>query len=131
MLHTMKRGLLVGSVVAVVAALLSGSAMAARGHGHAQFGVRSVHEFGPGGQGGVMFGPGFGGPAFGGPAFGGPGFGPGFGGPGMRGHGPGGPGGPGGGLLAGAVLKTSASYLQMTPADLAAALKGGKTLAQV
>ena len=40
-------------------------------------------------------------------------------------------GGPGGGLLAGNVLKTSATYLGMTVADLQTALKGGKTLAQV
>src|SRR4249919_2287843 len=125
MLDSMKRGLLVGSVVAVVAALLSGSAIAARGHGHAKFGVRSAQGGGAGFQ--------FGGPGFGGPGFGGPGFGgPGFGGPGMRGHGPGGPGmrgGPGG-LLAGEVLKTTAAYLQIPLADLQADLKGGKTLAQ-
>ena len=74
-LSTMKRGLLVGSFVVVVAALLSGSALAARGHGHATFGLRAAH-----GAGG---GPGF--ANFGGPMFGGPmggGFGAGFGGPG-------------------------------------------------
>jgi hypothetical protein len=88
-----------------------------------------VHFGGGDGFGVEGFGPGFGGPGFGGPGFGGPG----FGGPGMRGHGPGGPGmrgGPGGGLLAGEVLKTTASYLQIPLADLQADLKGGKTLAQ-
>jgi hypothetical protein len=44
-------------------------------------------------------------------------------------RGPGGPGG-GGGLLAGAVLKTAAAYLQIPLADLQADLKSGKTLAQ-
>jgi hypothetical protein len=139
MLSTMKRGLLVGSVAAVVAALLGGSALAARGHGHANFGVRGHGGgflFGGPGGGPMFGGPGFGGPAFAGPGFGGPAFGgPGFGGPGFgRGHGPGGPGmrgGPGGGLLAGEVLKTAAAYLQMPIADLQTALKGGKTLAQV
>src|SRR5262245_12250345 len=127
MLSTMRRGLLVGSVAAVVAALLGSTALAARGHGHARFGVRAN------GGGFVFAGPGggmFGGPGMGGPVVGGHGFGPGFGhgpgGPGMRG-----PGGPGAGLLAGNVLKTSATYLNMTVADLQTALKGGKTLAQV
>jgi hypothetical protein len=134
MLHTMKRGLFVGTVVAVVAALCSTSALAARGHG--KFGPRSaqgggsfgpfVHVTGPGGD--VVIGMrGFGGPFPGGPFFGGPGFGP-FG---KHGHGPGMRGGPGGALLAGAVLKTSATYLGMSVADLQAELKGGKTLAQV
>src|SRR3954454_5471262 len=128
MLSTIKRGLLVGSSVAIVAALLSGSAFAARGHGHAKFGVRSggagFADLGSGGG----FGFAFGGPGMGGPMFGGHG----MGGPGM--HGPGGPGmrgGPGGGLLAGEVLKTSATYLVMSLTDLQTALKGGKTLAQV
>ena len=67
--------------------------------------------------------PGFGMPASAGPACGGSR----MDGPGMRGHGP---GGPGGGLLAGAVLKTSATFLGISVADLQADLKGGKTLAQ-
>ena len=132
MLQAMKRGLLVGGVVGVVAALLSASAFAARGHGQARFGVRAAHGggpfavFGDGGGFGVRgFGPGMGGPMFGGPGFGGGPFG--HGGPGMRGPG----GGGGGGLLASEVLKTAATYLQMSPADLATALKGGKTLADV
>ena len=127
MLSTMKRGLLVGSFVVVVAALLSGSALAAHGHGHAKFGVRGggFGNFGGPADGGFgfAFGPGFGGPMFGGPGFGGPGM-HGLGGPGLR-------GGPGGGLLASEVLKTAATYLQMPLADLQTALKGGKTLAQV
>ena len=60
-------------------------------------------------------------------------FGPAFAGPGMQGHhrGPGmRGGGPGGGLLAGNVLKTAASYLGISVAELQADLKGGKTLAQ-
>jgi hypothetical protein len=132
MLSTMKRGLLVGSFVVVVAALLGGSALAARGHGHAKFGIRAAQGFGPAGGFARFGGPGGGGFAF---AIGGPGFGgPIFGGPGMRGHGPGGPGfggGAGGGLLAGDVLKTASTYLQMPLTDLQTALKGGKTLAQV
>src|SRR5262245_23953923 len=132
MLHTMKRGLLVGSVVAVVAALLSGSALAQRGHGHAQFGLRGggFPFGGPGGPGGSFFG---GGQGFGGPMFGGPGVGPfGKGGPGMQIRGAGGPGmgGPGGGLLASEVLKNAATFLQIPQDTLAADLKGGKTLAQ-
>jgi hypothetical protein len=126
MLGTMKRGLLVGSVVAVVAALIGSSALAARGHGHVKFGMRgNGGGFVFGGPGAMFGGPGFGGPGMGGPAFGGPGgkFG--------IGHGPGMRGGPGGALLAGEVLKTAATYLQMPLADLQAALKGGKTLAQV
>src|SRR5262245_29269331 len=136
MLHTMKRGLLVGGVVAVVAALLGGSALAARGHGHAKFGVRgggfvfggTGDQFG-GGPGRAFFGgPGMG--VFGGPGMGG-GFGFAFGGPGMRGPaGPGMHGGPGGGLLAGDLLKNAAAFLQIPLADLQADLKGGKTLAQ-
>jgi hypothetical protein len=137
MLHTMKRGLFVGTVVAVVAALCTTSALAARGHG--KLGPRAaqgsgnfgpfVHVTGPGGD--VVVGirdvgvPGFG--PFGGPIFGGPGFGP-FG---KHGHGAGMRGGPGAALLAGAVLKTSATYLGMSVAELQAELKGGKTLAQV
>ena len=41
MLHTMKRGLFVGAVVALAAALCSTSALAARGHG--TFGPRAAH----------------------------------------------------------------------------------------
>jgi hypothetical protein len=132
MLHSTKRGLFVGTVAVVVAALCSGSALAARGHG--KFGARQAQ--GPfaifGGQG-----PGLGKPGLGGPGargFG-PGFGPGFGGPmmggpGMHHRGPGkGPGGPGG-LLAGAVLKTAAAHLEIPLATLQADLKAGKTLAQ-
>ena len=131
MLQAMKRGLLVGGVVAVVAALLGASALAARGHGHAQFGVRAANGsggpfgmFGDDGGFGVRgFGPGMGGPMFGGPGMRGGPFGM-HGGPGMRGGG-------GGGLLASEVLKTASTYLGMSPADLATALKGGKTLADV
>ena len=134
MLQAMKRGLLVGGVVAVVAALLGASALAARGHGHAQFGVRAANDsggpfgmFGDGGGFGVRgFGPGMGGPMFGGPGMRGGPFGM-HGGPGM----PGMRGGAGGGLLASEVLKTAATYLGMSQADLATALKGGKTLADV
>jgi hypothetical protein len=127
MLQTLKRGLFVGTAVAVVAALCSASALAARGPGH--FGPRGAAIFGNGfGPGGPM-GPGMG-------MRGGPGFGPGFGMPGMRG-GPGmhmrGPGGPmmrgGGGLLAAETLKTAAGYLGVTVAALQADLKAGKTLA--
>jgi len=138
MLHTMKRALFVGSAVVVVAALCSGSALAARGH--AKFGPRAAKGM-PGGFGQFAGMGGFGGPAFGmkGHGFGegfGPGFGPGFGfgGHGMRGHGPGGPGmrGPGGGgILATGVLKTSATYLGLSLSALQAELKGGKTLAKV
>jgi hypothetical protein len=133
MLSTMKRGVLVGGLVVVVAALLSGSALAARGHGQAKFAVRAggFADFAGSSDRGI-FGV-FGGRGFGGPVFAGPGFG--FGGPGMRGHafgeGPGMRGGAGAGLLASDVLKTAASYLQMPLADLQTALKGGKTLAQV
>lgn len=124
MLHTMKRGLFVGSAVVVVAALCSGSALAARGH--AKFSPRAAH--------GMMGG--FGPFMIGGPGFGPDGMGPGFGvrvfgGPGMRGHGPGGPGmgGPGG-ILASGVLKTAATFLGIPLATLQADLKGGKTLAE-
>src|SRR5262249_25112770 len=118
MLHTMKRGLLVGSVVVVVAALLSGAALAQRGHGNAFFGIRAAHAGGAGGF--AQFGPGarfFGGPGggfgrggFGGPMFGGPG----FGGPGFDGPGLGMGGGPGAGLLASNVLTTAAATLKMS-----------------
>src|SRR4051794_26244826 len=112
MLHTMKRGLFVASALAVAAALVSGSAMAARGH--QTFAPRAAHGmmggFGPFAQLGGMPGPGFG---------------TGFGGPRMRGHGPGGPGmrgpgGPGGGILGTAVLKSSATFLGISLADLQA-----------
>src|SRR5262249_27251116 len=118
MLHSMKRGLFVGSAVVVVAALCTASALAARGH---NFGPRAVKapngnfsgfaRFGGPGQGPFGGGgPGFPGPAFG-AFFGGPGLG--LGGPGMRIEVHGGPGGPGGAggaaLLAGNVLKTTAA----------------------
>jgi hypothetical protein len=133
MLHSMKRGLFVGTVVVVVTALCSGPALAARGHG--KLGPRGGPQ-GPfaifGGQGGPGFGArGFGGPGFFGPGLRGPGMpGPMMGGPGMR-HGGPGKGGPGGGaLLGGAVLKTAAAYLEIPLATLQADLKAGKTLAQ-
>ncbi len=136
MLQTMKRTLFVGSAVVVVAALCSGSALAARGH--AKFGPRAAKGM-PAGFGQFMGMGGFGGPAFGmkGAAFG-QGFGPGFGGHGMRGHGHGfggpgmrGPGGGGGGILATGVLKASAAYLGISLTALQTELKGGKTLAKV
>jgi hypothetical protein len=116
MLQTLRRGLFVGTAVAVVAALSAGSALAARGHGH----------FGP--RGAAIFGVGFG--MKGGPMgmMGGPGFGM-RGGPGMHMHGHGGPGG-GPGLLAGETLKTAATYLGISLATLQADLKSGKTLAE-
>jgi hypothetical protein len=117
MLHTIKRGLFVGSAVVVVAALCSGSALAARGH--TKFAPRAAHGMMGGGFGPFfMGGPGFGMRGFGGPGFGGPGFGP-FG-----------KFGPGGGLLATDVLKQAATYLGVSLSDLQADLKGGKTLAQ-
>src|SRR3954471_6580442 len=128
MLHTMKRGLFVASAVAVVAALVSGSALAARGP--STFAPRAAHGlmggFGPfartGGLAGPGFGMRFGGPGMGMPGMGGPGLlGPRMGGPGMRGP---------GGLLAGAVLRSSATFLNVSVADLQADLKSGKTLAQ-
>ena len=121
MLHTIKRTLFVGGAVAVVAALCSGAALAARGHG--QFGPRAAHGtmggFGPF----TMMGPGFH-LRIGGPGMGLPGFG-------MRGHGPGHPGGPGGGILATEVLKTAASFLGISVTELGNELKSGKTLAEV
>jgi len=117
----MRRTLLVGGVVAVVAALCSTSALAARGHGKYGPFATFAHLGGPGGG------------AFGLRGFGGPMFGPVFAGPRMHGH-RGGlgmrGGGPGGGLLAGSVLKTAATYLGISVAELQADLKGGKTLAQ-
>ncbi len=125
MLHTMKRGFLVGAVVAIIAALCSVSALAARGHG--KFGPRASAGLGMGGFGPFADMRGFGGmPGFGGAMFGMGGFG--FGGPGMGHHGPG--FGGGGGLLAAEVLKTTASYLGIPLATLQADLKGGKTLAE-
>jgi hypothetical protein len=124
MLHTIKRTLFVGGTVAVVAALCSGAALAARGHG--QLGPRAMHGtmggFGPF----AMTGPGFG-LRMGG--MGGPGMGlPGFG---MRGHGPGHPGGPGGGILATEVLKTASTFLGISVTELGNELKSGKTLAEI
>jgi hypothetical protein len=144
MLHTMKRGLFVGTAVAVVAALCIGSALAARGH--TRFSARAAHGFMGGGfgpfartagggfglmaGGGMMFGgPGMGGPGMGDPGMGGPGMqGPGM--MGMHGDGPGMRGPGGGGILATEVLKTSATYLGISLTDLQTDLKGGKTLAQ-
>jgi len=117
MLQTLKRGVFVGTAVAVVAALCTGSALAARGHGH--FGPRggvAVFGFGPmGGPGPMGMGIRGGGPGF---MFGG--------GPGMHMRGPG-PGG-GAGLLTAETLKTAAGYLGIPVATLAADLKAGKTL---
>src|SRR4051794_22895246 len=118
MVQTLKRPLLVLSIVALASALVSGVAMANRGHGKS--GQRmSV-------RGGI--GPGF--ALFGGP---GPGFGfgiagPGFGDPGS-GHGPGGPGG-GAAVLSADVLTPAASFLGLSVTALATDLKTGKTLAQ-
>jgi hypothetical protein len=132
MQNTFRRGLVAGTVVAVVAALVGASALAARGHG--KLGPRASIQFGADDGFGPFFGMGgFAGPGFGHHGFGGPGMG--MRGFGMHGFGPGfghGPrGGHGGaGLLAGEVLKTAASYLGISLADLQADLKGGKTLAQ-
>jgi hypothetical protein len=127
MLHTMKRGFLVGAVVAIIAALCSASAMAA--HGHGKFGLRASAGYGVDGGFGPFAGMrGFGGmPGFAGAMFGMGGFG--LGGPGFGHHGPG-HGAGGAGLLAGEVLKTAASYLGIPLATLQADLKSGKTLAE-
>jgi len=110
----------VGSMVAVLAAALAGSALAQHGQGYGQ--RMQFHGFlaggfapgGPMGGGGMMFmGPG--------------GFGP-------RGFGigrPGGPGGPGGsGVLTSDVLTPAAGALGISVSTLASDLNGGKTLAQ-
>ena len=108
----------VGAMVAVVAAALAGSALAANGHG---YGPRmGFHAFRAGG-----FGPG--GPMGGAFFFGGPG---GFG---MHrfGMGPGGPGEYGGaGVLTSDVLTPAAAFLGISVSTLTSDLNGGKTLAQ-
>ena len=107
----------VGAMVAVVAAALAGSTLAANGHG---YGPRmGFHAFRAGG-----FGPG--GPMGGAFIFAGPG---GFG---MRGFGFGmGPGGPGGaGVLTSDVLTPAAQFLGISVTTLTGDLNGGKTLAQ-
>jgi hypothetical protein len=108
----------VGAMVAVVAAVLAGSAFSAHGHGYGQrMGFQGIRAggFGPGGpMGGAMF-------------FGGPG---GFG---MHAEiGRGGPGGPGGGagVLVSDVLTPAASFFNISVSSLASDLAGGKTLAQ-
>jgi hypothetical protein len=107
----------VGAMVAVVAAALAGSALAAKGHGYgprmAFQGVRAG-GFGPGGpMGGGFF-------------FEGPG---GFG---MRGFGmgPGGPRGGGSSVLTSDVLTPAANFLGISVSTLASDLNAGKTLAQ-
>jgi hypothetical protein len=125
------RHISVGTALAVVAAAAAGAAFAASKAGHDRFTVRG----GLPGLNGARDG-GFG--AFGGPGFGGrlPGRGPGFGGPGFGFVGPvfdlpeRGFGGPGGGILAADLLTPAAAFLNITVTDLAADLKGGKTLAQ-
>ena len=106
----------VGAMVAVIATALTGSAVAANGHGYGPrmgFHVFRTGGFGPGGP--------MGGAAF----FGGPG---GFG---MRGFGigPGGPGG-GAGVLTSDVLTPAAGFLGISVSTLASDLNAGKTLAQ-
>ena len=121
----------VGTALAVIAAAAAGAAFAAPKAGHDRFTVRG----GLPGVNGVRNG-GFG--AFGGPGVFGrfPGGGPGFGGPGFGLGGPdfGGPGrgfdAPGGGILAADILTPAAAFLNIPATDLAADLKGGKTLAQ-
>jgi hypothetical protein len=123
MLHTMKRGLVLGTVVAIAAALCSASAMAARGHG--KLGPRASTFGLQGGFGAFAGMPGFGGAMV---------WSKGVGGHGLRGHGFGfgarGHGAGGGGLLTGELLKTTASYLGISLATLQADLKAGKTLAE-
>jgi hypothetical protein len=121
MIRGFKREIFVVTAVAVVAALASSSAFAHKGR-NGQFGPR----------GGAMFslkGGDFAAFVRGGPMrihLGGRGFGV------FGHHGRGHRGGPGSGsLLASDVLANAAAFLGMTPADLATALKGGKTLAQV
>jgi len=126
MIQTLKRPSFVVAAIALVAALVAGTALAAPGHG--RFGNRAAG----GGFGPSFFAQGGGQGAFGG-FFGGPGFA--FGGPGPGkfgfGHGPGGPGGPGGASIVQAdVLTPAASFLGMTVSALAVDLKAGKTLAQ-
>jgi hypothetical protein len=104
-------------MVAVVAAALAGSALAANGHGYGPrmgFHVFRAGGLGPGGPMGGAF------------IFAGPG---GFG---MRGFGFGmGPGGPGGaGVLTSDVLTPASQFLGISVSTLASDLNGGKTLAQ-
>ena len=104
------RRLSVGTVVVAVAAVAASSAFAASSNRGGHFGPR--------------FGPAFAMRGGGGPGFGGPGF---FGGgPGGFRVGPEG----GGGLLAADLLTPAASFLGISPSDLASDLKSGKTLAQ-
>ena len=104
----------VGSMVAVLAAALTGSALGQHGHG---FGPRMAIRAGGFGPGGLMGG--------GGMMFGGPGA---FG---MRGPAMGGPGGPGGGgVLTSDVLTPAAAFLGISVTTLASDLNNGKTLAQ-
>jgi hypothetical protein len=125
MLRSYRRQILVVTAVAAVGALASSSALAANGQG--KLGPRggAMHGFfalGGAGMGSAM-GMGMRGP--GGPKFGARGFGHGpFG---HRGH----RGPHGHGLLSGAILAKSASYIEITPAQLGAGLKEGKTLAQI
>jgi hypothetical protein len=118
MVRSLERQILAVTVVGVVAALVASSALAAGTH----------RGPGPGGPAVFGFNGGFGafGPGPGGPAFGVRGFGPGPGGH-HRGHrGLGGPG-----PLAGPIIANTATYLGLTRAQVAAALKSGKTLAQL
>ena len=122
-----KRQILVLTAVGIVAALASTSALAAHGpEKRAPRGAIHVFGFAGPGMGGPMgmgmgmrgFGPG--GPMFGAKVFG---HGP-FGHHGPRGlHGP--------GPIAGAILAKSASYIGITPAQLGAGLKEGKSLAEI
>jgi len=111
----------VGAMVAVVAAALTGSALAAKGPGYGPrmgYHVFRAGAFGPGGPvGGAFF---FGGPG----GFGMRGFGFGFG------IGPGGPGGPGGAVLTSDVLTPAAQFLGISVSTLTSDLNAGKTLAQ-
>ena len=106
----------VGAMVAVVAAALAGSALAAGGHGYGpRMGFHAAFRAGG-------FGPG--GPMGGGFFFGGPG---GFA---VRGFGLG-PGGPGGaGVLTSDVLTPASQFLGISVSTLTTDLNAGKTLAQ-
>jgi hypothetical protein len=106
----------VGAMVAVVAAALAGSALAAGGHGYGpRMGFHAAFRAGG-------FGPG--GPMGGGFFFGGPG---GFA---VRGFGLG-PGGPGGaGVLTSDVLTPASQFLGISVSTLTSDLSSGKTLAQ-
>jgi hypothetical protein len=107
----------VGAMVAVVAAALAGSALAANGHGYGPrmgFHVFRAGGFGPGGPMGGVF---FGGPG----GFGARGFGIGHAGPGGAG---------GAGVLTSDVLTPAAAFLGISVSTLASDLNDGKTLAQ-